>query len=231
IDVLGPERVYEGFGSTEAIGAVNIRGDEWLDHPGSIGRPQTSDVRVVDEYRRVCAAGEVGEIWMRWRQAATASAAGTLLGGGHEYWGSAPAPHDADGYSSVGDLGWFDAEGYLYVADRRTDMVISGGVNVYPAEVESALSEHPDVFDVVVVGLPDPEWGRRVHAVVATNRRHDLIAELGEWCRSRLAPAKRPKSDTLTSQLQRTEAGKVRRTQVAAEVAKLIQPPPSAASA
>src|SRR4029453_11762340 len=96
-----------------------------------------------------------------------------------------------DGFATVGDLGFLDADGYLYLADRRVDMIVTGGANVFPAEVESALSEHPGVSDVVVIGLPDEEWGRRVHAVVQpTDPSAPVPAELITWCRARRSPYK-----------------------------------------
>src|SRR5207237_9405312 len=101
--------------------------------------------------------GEIGEIYLR-----------SPHTGAYTYLGGAPLlPQTADGFRTAGDLGHPDDDGYLYIADRRVDLIISGGANVFPAEVESALADHPAVADVVVVGLPDPEWGQRVHAIVA----------------------------------------------------------------
>jgi bile acid-coenzyme A ligase len=129
-----------------------------------------------------------------------------------------PAP---DGFVSVGDLGWLDDDGYLFVADRRVDLIITGGVNVYPAEVEAAITEHPEVDDVVVIGVPDPEWGRRVHAIVATSRPpldpQAFVTDLNHRCRERLSSVKVPKSYELVTALSRNEAGKVRRAELAAE--------------
>src|SRR5207245_2436672 len=99
----------------------------------------------------------VGEIFMR---------IGGLPEPRYQYKGAQRGPITADGFASVGDLGWLDADGYLYIADRRTDLIISGGANIYPAEVEAVLSEHPAVGDVAVVGEPDTEWGQQVHAVI-----------------------------------------------------------------
>ncbi|HEX4220671.1 MAG TPA: AMP-binding protein, partial [Acidimicrobiales bacterium] len=134
LDLLGPDHVYEGFGSTEAVGMLVIRGDEWLEHPGSVGRGVTTDVVVRGPDGTSLRTGEVGEIFMRWRPA-DGSVGSSLQGATYRYWGSEvpPAP---DGFVSVGDLGWLDDDGYLFVADRRVDLIITGGVNVYPAEVE-----------------------------------------------------------------------------------------------
>jgi len=136
-----------------------------------------------------------------------------------EYVGVAPIPVNADGFATVGDLGWVDDDGYLYLADRRVDMIVSGGANVYPAEVESALSEHPEVADVVVIGLADEEWGHRVHAIVqpadpvAPVAPDDLVA----WSKERLSPYKVPKSIELVDAIPRSEAGKLNRATLIAE--------------
>jgi bile acid-coenzyme A ligase len=214
---VGPEHVYEGFGSTETVGAVAIRGDEWLRHPGSVGRPQICDVSIRRVGGATCATGEVGEIFMRWKRGDNSD--GEQLSPGFVYWGSPPAKSDDDGFVSVGDLGSFDEDGYLYVADRRVDMIITGGVNVYPAEVESVLTEHPSVADAVVIGVPDPEWGRRVHAVIEPCPGVEgpgLLAELDHLCRSRMAGPKVPKSYDLVDRLPRNENGKIRRSAVIA---------------
>jgi bile acid-coenzyme A ligase len=116
---------------------------------------------------------------------------------------------------SVGDLGWFDADGYVYVADRRVDMIITGGVNVFPAEVEAVLSEHVGVADVVVIGVPDADWGHRVHAIIEPGsgvEDVDLLPELDDLCRSRMAAPKVPKSYEIVERLPRDESGKIRRS-------------------
>lgn len=213
IERVGAEHVFEGFGSTETVGALAIRGDEWLAHPGSVGRPIISDVSIRDVDGNECATGDVGEVFMRFRRPADAPSAAPRLG--FEYWGSPPARSDDDGFVSVGDLGWSDADGYVYVADRRVDMIITGGVNVFPAEVEAVLTEHPDVGDVAVVGVPDPDWGRRVHAVVEPRQGCDetgLTDALDHHCRARMAAPKVPKSYELVARLPRDENGKIRRS-------------------
>jgi bile acid-coenzyme A ligase len=219
MDLVGPDHVYEGFGSTEAVGMLVIRGDEWLAHPGSVGRGATTEVVVRGPDGANLRAGEVGEIFMRWRPA-DGSVGSSLQGATYRYWGSA-VPSAPDGFVSVGDLGWLDDDGYLFVADRRVDLIITGGVNVYPAEVEAAITEHPEVDDVVVIGVPDPEWGRRVHAIVATSRPpldpQAFVTELNRRCRQRLSSVKVPKSYELVTALSRNEAGKVRRAELAAE--------------
>jgi bile acid-coenzyme A ligase len=191
------------YGSTENAGLSRIRGDEWLTHPGSVGRPFNSEFRILDEAGRELPPGEVGEIYGR----STASPGPTFA-----YVG-APARSTADGFASVGDLGWLDAEGYLYIADRRSDMLITGGANVFPAEVEAALLEHPGVADAAVIGLPDPEWGQRVHALWQARdpERPPAVEALREHCRARLSAYKVPKSFECVTALPRSEAGKLSR--------------------
>lgn len=209
IDRIGAEKVWEVYGSSEGVGATMIRGDEWLEHPGSVGRPTDgSKLRILDEHQRDLPPGEVGEIYM-W----------TERGPTFNYVGAPPLKSTPDGYYSIGDLGSVDEDGYLYIADRRTDMIVTGGANVYPAEVEAALGEHPDVADVVVVGVPDDEWGRRVHAIVQPRdpTAPPSVEELNAHVRERLVNYKAPKTYEFLSELPRNEAGKVRRTQLAAE--------------
>lgn len=216
IELLGPERLYEPFGATEAVGVTLTRGDEWLAHPGSVGRPFMTDLRILDEEGREVPPGEVGEIFMRPAQA--------LFGGEdeqgppYEYIGAPPARATPDGLTSVGDLGWVDGDGYLHLADRRVDLIISGGANVYPAEVEAALSEHPGVEDVAVIGLPDDDLGKRVHAIVQVGATGaPCAAELEAHCTDRLARYKVPRSWELVERLPRDESGKLRRSALIAE--------------
>jgi bile acid-coenzyme A ligase len=209
IDLVGAEKVFEGFGAAEGNGIAMIRGDEWLEHPGSVGRPFRSRIRIVGDDGSELGPGEVGEIFM-----GTETPAHT-----YSYVGAPPAKTTEDGLVSVGDLGWVDEDGYVYLADRRTDLIITGGANVYPAEVEHALIEHPAVSDAAVVGIPDEDWGKRVHAIV---QPHDQVCppsedELTAHCRTRLAPYKCPKTYEFVDRLLHDEAGKMRRSQLAAE--------------
>ncbi len=202
--LLGPEKVYEAFGSTEAVGATVIRGDEWLEHPGSLGRPSGCDLRILDADGNEAAIGEVGEIYMRPHDKDET----------YYYIGSDPAKTTPDGFVSVGDMGWLDTDGFLFLADRRVDLIISGGANVFPAEVEAALTEHRDVYDAVVLGIPDGEWGKRVHAVIQAvdTRRPPSVAALDAFCRERLMSYKAPKTYEYVDEMPRMASGKVRRT-------------------
>jgi bile acid-coenzyme A ligase len=136
-----------------------------------------------------------------------------------EYVGVPGAKVTPDGFLTVGDLGRVDDEGYLYIADRRVDMIVTGGANVYPAEVEAALGEHPGIADVAVIGVPDEEWGRRVHAVVQPLDAENppLAKDLDAHCRERLTSYKVPKTYEMLPALPRNEAGKIRRSDLVAE--------------
>ena len=211
-DLVGPENVYETYAMSEGIGRTMIRGDEWLDHPGSVGRPPPGvEIRILNEDHETLPTGDIGLIHFRGDSLDTV--------GKGSYMGADPPVPTADGFVTIGDLGWLDDDGYLYIADRRTDMIVSGGANVFPAEVEAALSEHPEVDDVVVVGLPDPEWGRRVHAIIqpADVQNPPDESELDAHVRDRLARYKAPKSYEFLSQLPRDDAGKIRRSALATE--------------
>lgn len=209
IDKLGPEKVYEVYGSAEGIGSTIIRGDEWLAHRGSVGRSSTSELRILDEARQPLPPGAVGEIYFRRLDGSVPT---------FSYVGGDPLTTTGDGFASLGDLGWLDEDGYLYIADRRVDMIVSGGANIYPAEVEAALGEHPGLADVVVVGVPDEEWGRRAHAIVQPLDpvASPSVAALDTFVRERIAGWKAPKSYEFVAELPRTEAGKIRRSELAA---------------
>jgi bile acid-coenzyme A ligase len=210
IERLGPTKVYEAFGSSEAVGHCDILGDEWLEHPGSVGKPQNTDMKLLDEDGNEVPTGEVGEIFMRRRDTDEAP---------YYYIGSPPAKSTPDGFTSVGDMGWVDAEGYLFLADRRTDLIITGGANVYPAEVEAALIEHSDVYDVAVIGVPDEDWGKRVHAIIQPQditHPPELVA-IHAHVRDRIASYKVPKTYEFVALLPRDDAGKIRRSALAAD--------------
>ncbi|HVV36593.1 MAG TPA: AMP-binding protein [Acidimicrobiales bacterium] len=214
IDLIGATKVHEVFGSTEAVGACLIHGDEWLERPGSVGRPMRSQVRVLDDDGNDLPPGEVGEIFMR-QEGLLPTSDGS--GPSFQYLGGASIKGTDDGFSSVGDLGWLDDEGFLFLADRRVDIVITGGSNVYPAEVEAALSEHPGVVDVGVVGVPDDDLGKRVHAIVQPADPAPTAEELRAHCTARLTQYKVPRSFEFVEKLPRNDAGKLRRSALVAE--------------
>jgi bile acid-coenzyme A ligase len=203
-DLIGPERIIMAYGMTESLGITALRGDEWLKHEGSVGLGMRgTEIRILGADGAEVPTGEIGEIFLR-----------APLYGGSTYLGQAPQLRETpDGFRTVGDMGYVDEDGYLYVADRRVDMIISGGANVFPAEVEKALIDHPKIADVVVVGLRDDQWGRRVHAIIepsdpaAPPTNEEIIA----YAKSRLAAYKVPKTIELVDAIPRSEATKVNR--------------------
>lgn len=199
IDWLGPERILEIYAGTEGA-AIAITGAEWLAKPGSVGRAPADAVSVRDADGRACGPGEVGEIFF----AAEAATRFHYIG--------AEARLAGDGWLSLGDLGYRDADDYLFLADRRTDLIIRGGANIYAAEVEAALTEHPAVADVVVIGLPCDELGQRVHAIVQPHAEGGVTPDaLAAFARGRLAGYKLPESYEVAGAMLRDDAGKVRR--------------------
>ena len=199
---LGDGFLYEVYGSTELGIATVLRPEDQLRKPGSCGRPYGGiELKVVGEDGTEMPVGEPGELFVR-----TALA---IDGYHHLTEQMAELPGDA-GWKSVGDVAWLDDEGYLHICDRKTDLVITGGMNVYPAEVEAALYAHPDVADAAVIGVPDDEWGERVHAVVqAKPGRSVEPVELDAFVAARLAGFKRPRSWEVRAELPRTESGKL----------------------
>lgn len=206
IEWLGGERVLELYGGTEAQSITVITGNEWLEHRGSVGRPILGEMLVLDLEGNELPPGKVGEIWMRRGPNAPPS---------YRYIG-AQAKSRPDHWESLGDMGWKDEDGYLYLTDRDTDMILVGGANVYPAEVESALDEHPNVTSSCVIGLPDDDYGSLVHAIVQT--AEPLAAtELDAFLSSRLAKYKRPRTYEFVADPLRGDDGKVRRSALRAK--------------
>lgn len=208
IEWLGAERVYELYGGTEATGATWISGTEWLEHKGSVGKfIRETRVRVLGEDGQECAPGEIGEIYLMPAGGPASS---------YHYIGAEAKKADG-GWETLGDFGWLDADGYLYLADRRADMIISGGANIFPAEVEAALAEHPGVDSAVAIGLPDEDMGQLVHAIVHPRAewRGRLDADsLRDFMAERLARYKTPRTYEFVDTPLRDDAGKVRRSQL-----------------
>jgi len=206
IDWLGSERVLELYGGTEAQSFTVITGTEWLAHRGSVGRPVFGEMRVLDADGLEVPPGTVGEIWMRRGVDAPPS---------YRYIG-AKAKSRPDNWESLGDMGSIDAEGWVYLTDRDTDMILVGGSNVYPAEVESALDEHPAIASSCVIGLPDEEYGNVVHAIVQTVNPLTSV-QLEQFLSAKLAKYKRPRTYEFVTQPLRGDDGKVRRSALRAE--------------
>ncbi len=206
IDWLGPDRIFEIYAGTEAQAGTVITGTEWLAHRGSVGRPTAGTVMICDLEGNELPAGQEGEVWLRSvRERPT-----------YRYIG-ATARTRRGGWESLGDVGWLDEDNYLYLGDRREDMILTGGANVYPAEVEAAIQEHPDVRSVAVIGLPDDDLGNIVHAVVEADQYTISRDELLSFVAERVARYKVPRSIEYTDQPLRNEAGKLRRSALRAE--------------
>ena len=196
---LGGEKIFELYAGTEAQAVTIIRGDEWLAHRGSVGRCVTGEMRVLDpETYEELPRGTVGEIFMRNDRVT------------YKYLG-AEARKSPDGWESLGDMGSIDEEGYVYLTDRRGDMILSGGANIYPAEIENALSEHPLVVSSAVIGLPDEDLGNRVHAMVQISAPV-TDDEMRTFLAERLVRYKIPRTFEFVDQAVRDDAGKVRRS-------------------
>jgi bile acid-coenzyme A ligase len=212
IDWLGADRILELYGGTEAQAITFITGNEWLEHRGSVGRPVRGEMCVLDAEGNQLPPGQVGEIWMRRGPDAPPS---------YRYVG-AEAKSRPGNWESLGDMGWKDDEGYLYLSDRDTDMILVGGANVYPAEIEAALEEHPKVVSSCAIGLPDDDYGNIIHAIVQAAQPVSVV-ELEEFLRSRLAKYKLPRSYDFVAEALRGDDGKVRRSALrGARVAKSV---------
>ncbi|MHC3004439.1 AMP-binding protein [Gordonia sp. GN26] len=195
--------IWETYGGMEGAATI-AKPHRWLEKPGTVGRAVAGmAVRILDDDGNELPAGEIGNVYLE-------SATSTF-----EYRGDPETTRSAfRGRSfTIGDIGYLDDDGYLFICDRAKDMIISGGVNIYPAEIEGVLSAHPAVADVAVIGIPDPEWGEQVKALVVTadsaTTTDDLGAELIEWCKDRLARYKCPRSVEFRDTLPRTETGKI----------------------
>lgn len=205
IDWIGPENLWELYGGTEGQMFTFLNGQEWLDHRGSVGKPMSGEVKICDDDFNELPAGESGDVWMRTTGRDTPS---------YRYIGA--TTENRDGWETLGDIGSVDEDGYIYLHDRRKDMILVGGANIYPAEVEAAINAHPLVESCAVIGLPDEDKGNQIHAVVQVEGysddnspldEKDLIEFLGE----RLVRYKLPRSFEWTDQPLRDDAGKVRR--------------------
>ena len=200
LDWWGPI-IYEYYSGTEGNGQTAITPDEWLAHPGSVGRPMLGEVHILDESGREQPAGEPGLVY--------------FAGGPRFEYFKDPAKtaqaYNDRGWSTLGDIGYVDDDGFLYLTDRVSHMIISGGVNIYPREVEDVLLGHPAVEDVAVFGVPDSEFGEAVKAAVQLVRGGDGVsaAELITFCRARLAHLKCPRSIDFHRELPRHQTGKI----------------------
>ncbi|WP_059015159.1 fatty-acid--CoA ligase FadD4 [Mycobacterium sp. M26] len=202
IDWWGPI-VDEYYASSEAIGSTLISAEEWLAHPGSVGKPMLGNLHILDEEGNELPPGEPGEIYFESENT-------------FEYLNDAEktaSSRHPKGWMTVGDIGYLDDDGYLFLTDRRHHMIISGGVNIYPQEAENMLVIHPQVMDAAVFGIPDDEMGQSVKGVVQLvdhgQASEELAEELLTWLRERLSHYKCPRSISFEPQLPRTDTGKL----------------------
>lgn len=201
MDFFGRDKVYEYWGATEVTGTA-ISPQEWLRKPGSVGKANPGTViQIVDDDGNALGPGEIGEIWVK---------------APHTQFSYYKDPHKTEtavrpgGFITVGDMGYLDADGYLYIVDRRNDMIISGGVNVYPAEIEAVLLQHAAVADAAVIGVPDDEWGEAMVAFVVLRPGVEATPEeLQAHCAAHLANYKVPRTWRLVSELPRDASGKL----------------------
>jgi fatty-acyl-CoA synthase len=201
IDWWGPI-LHEYYSGTESVGFTHIESSDWLDRPGSVGRPWGCEVHILDADGAEVPVGQTGSVYFSGKSGLS--------------YHNAPEKTDAahkGGLATMGDIGHVDKDGFLYLTDRQAFTILSGGVNVYPREVEDALSDHPDVAQIAVIGVPDADFGQAVQAVVETRPETDqqaLAAALHEHARATLAPFKRPKAIAFAT-LPLTDSGKIRK--------------------
>jgi long-chain acyl-CoA synthetase len=201
MEVFPRDSVWEYYGMTEGAATV-ISPEEWRRKPGSVGRSWPGiELKILDEAGSELPAGEVGLIYV------------SPMGGRRFEYHRAPDKTAAayrGGFFTVGDMGHLDSDGYLFISDRKIDMVISGGVNIYPREIEETLYRHPAVLDVAVFGVPDEHWGEAIKAVVELKKgaRADAGA-LADYCKQHLAAYKCPRSFEFVEELPRDPNGKV----------------------
>jgi fatty-acyl-CoA synthase len=202
IDWWGPI-IDEYYGSSEGAGISYIRAEDWLHHPGSVGKPMLGTPHILDDAGNELGPEQVGDIYYE---------------GGYPFeylndQAKTAASRNPQGWVTVGDVGYLDEDGYLYLTDRRNNMIISGGVNIYPQETENVLVSHPLVVDAAVFGVPDPVMGQSVTAVVQLVdpmlASHKIAGELIGWVRDQLAHYKCPRALHFEAQLPRTDAGKL----------------------
>jgi acyl-CoA synthetase (AMP-forming)/AMP-acid ligase II len=205
MELFGPV-LYEFYGASETGVNTLMRPEEQLQKPGSCGRVVDGvDMKILDDAGNECPRGTAGEIWVKTTSLIT------------EYYRNPKATADArkGEYFSVGDVAYLDDDGFVFVVDRKRDMVISGGVNICTTEIENVIHAHPKVWDVVVIGIPDEEWGESVHAIVQP-KPGDMLepAEIATFVKDHLADYKKPRSIEIRSELPRDEAGKIRKREL-----------------
>jgi long-chain acyl-CoA synthetase len=208
LDWWGPV-IWEYYGATEG-GGTTATPEDWLAHPGTVGKAWPfSELKIVDDDGQPCPPGTPGTVWMK------------MAGQDFEYKGDrskTDASHDAEGFFTVGDVGYLDSEGYLFLCDRKSDMIIAGGVNIYPAEIEGEILSHPQVGDVAVFGIPDDDLGEQIKAVVepaaGVEADDELRQSIMDHLAERLAKFKWPRSIDFVAELPREPTGKLLKRQL-----------------
>jgi long-chain acyl-CoA synthetase len=203
IEWFGPI-IIEYYGATEANGFTLCDSEEWLAHRGTVGRPVLGELHILDDDGAECPVGTPGTVWFT---GAT----------NFEYFNAPEKTQDSRDSSgtgsTVGDVGYVDADGYLYLTDRKTYMIISGGVNIYPQETENLLITHPKVFDAAVIGVPNEDLGEEVKAIVQlmpdVDPSPEVERELISFCAEHLASFKCPRSVDFEDELPRLPTGKL----------------------
>jgi fatty-acyl-CoA synthase len=208
IEWFGPI-IDEYYSATEAAGFTVVDSETWLRKPGTVGRPLGGIAHILDDEGNELPAGETGAVYFE----------GVDSFEYHGDPGKTSEFFNDRGWGCNGDMGWLDEDGYLFLADRRSHMIISGGVNIYPQESENVLFAHPAVADVAVIGVPNDEYGEEVKAVVelrpeAGPGNDELAEEILAFCRANLAHYKCPKSVDFVGELPRTPTGKVRKRDI-----------------
>lgn len=209
IDWWGPI-IFEYYSSTENAGATLLNTEQWQSHPGSVGAPLGCVIHILDDHGNELQPGEIGEVFFENPHM------------NFEYYkepGMTAETRNEKGWATVGDIGYVDKDGFLYLSDRKNFMIISGGVNIYPQEVENVLIMHPKVADVAVFGVPNEEFGEEVKAVVqptaGVHGSSFLESELITWCREQISPVKVPRSIDFSNELPRLDNGKLYKKKIA----------------
>lgn len=218
IEILGAEAVWELYGGTELQAITIVNGEQWLTHRGSVGQVAMGHMKILDDDGHECPPGTVGEIYMRPPR--------ETGGPTYRYIGSEPTTRD--GWETIGDLGWFDEDGFLYLSDRRVDMFNVGGRKVYPAEIEVALCEHPSVLSSLAVGVPDDDLGQVPYVLVEADPNAGLDDNaVKAFLSERIAGYKVPRFVEFRTEPLRDTAGKARRSAVRADVIARMTPGPA----
>ncbi len=200
VGYFGEGKIFEFFGSTETSCVTYMRPEDQLRKPGSCGKPSMGcDIKLLDKNRKEVPVGEPGIMYVK---------SEFVL---EEYYKNPEATQENyhNDYFTVGDIGRVDQEGYYYIVDRAVDMIISGGVNIYPAEIEEVLYGHPDLFDVSIIGVPDPDWGEKIVAYVVKKENAQICKEdIVKYVEQRLASYKKPKEVIFVDEIPYSPSGK-----------------------